>query len=143
MYCTLNFCHTKQKGIKCNIAKEELRLLSEKNALGESLNADLDAEAEAKARLFQIEQSRDSLAKEFQAKAKGILSEEKSARASLLAEKKAEQAEQDAQDIENAKNKATKIEAVRLEAIKVADNNQRQYELENDVCLNLSKDYLC
>lgn len=114
------------------IAKEELRLLSEKNSLGEGLNADLDAEAEAKARLFQIEQSRDSLAKEFQAKAKGITDEQKNAAASLLAEKKAKQAEQDAEDIINASEKATKIEAARLEAMMVADNNQRQYELEND-----------
>jgi len=30
------------------IAKEELRILSEKNALGESMDEDLDAEAEAK-----------------------------------------------------------------------------------------------
>lgn len=73
------------------IAKEELRILAEKNSLGESLNEDLDAEAEAKAALFVIERERDALAKEFQAKAKSITDEQKSAAAARKAELDAEE----------------------------------------------------
>lgn len=114
------------------IAREELRVLSEKNALGNSLNEDLDAEAEAKAKLFEIEGQRDALAKEFQAKAKSITAEQKSASAARAAEIKAENEKKAAEDLVIAKEQAAKIEAARLEAIKQKDNELREYKLEND-----------
>tara|TARA_R110001606_G_scaffold115702_4_gene244088 strand:+ start:201 stop:1976 length:1776 start_codon:yes stop_codon:yes gene_type:complete len=118
------------------IAKEELRILTEKNALGESMNEDLDAEAEAKAKLFQIEQGRDALAKEFQAKSKGITDEQKAASAAAtsaaIADRKAKQDEADAKAIEDAKEAAAKIESTRLEAIKAIDNEIREYKLTHD-----------
>ena len=114
------------------IAKEELRILTEKNSLGESMNEDLDAEAEAKAKLFQIEQSRDALSKEFQAKAKGITDEQKAATATAIADRKAKQDEADAKAIEAAKEAADKVEATRLEAIKAIDNEIREYKLTHD-----------
>mgnify|MGYP001571402952 FL=1 len=114
------------------IAEEELRILEAKNGLGESLNEDLDAEAEAKARLFEIEGARDALAKEFQAKAKGITAEEKSNAATAAAEKLAAQKELSAEELEQAKELAEKLEKVRLEEIKKVDNQIRQYKLENN-----------
>ena len=114
------------------IAREELRVLSEKNALGNSLNEDLDAEAEAKAKLFEIEGQRDALAKEFQAKAKSITAEQKSASAARAAEIKAENEKKAAEDLVIAKEQAAKIEAARLEAIRQKDNELRQYKLEKN-----------
>ena len=114
------------------IAKEELRILSEKNALGESMDEDLDAEAEAKARLFQIEKERDSLAKEFQAKSKGITDEQKGAAQAAAAESKAIQDAKNAKSIEDAKITAKAVEDARLEAIKEVDNQIREYKLTHD-----------
>tara|TARA_R100000951_G_C2638482_1_gene180083 strand:+ start:262 stop:1935 length:1674 start_codon:yes stop_codon:yes gene_type:complete len=114
------------------IAEEELRILEAKNGLGESLNEDLDAEAEAKAKLFEIEGERDALAKEFQAKAKSITDEEKSKAATAAAEKLAAQKELSAEELEQAKELAEKLEKVRLEEIKKVDNQIRQYKLENN-----------
>jgi len=114
------------------IAREELRLLSEKNALGNSLNDDLEAEAEAKAKLFEIEGQRDALAKEFQAKAKSITDEQKAASATRAAEIKAENEKKAAEDLVTAKKQAEEIEAERLTAIKEIDNQIREYKLENN-----------
>ena len=114
------------------IAKEELRILSEKNVLGNSMDEDLDAEAEAKARLFQIEKERDSLAKEFQAKSKGITDEQKGAAQAAAAESKAIQDEKNAKSIEDAKITAKAVEDARLEAIKDVDNQIREYKLTHD-----------
>ncbi len=114
------------------IAKEELRILTEKNSLGESMNEDLDAEAEAKAKLFQIEQSRDALAKEFQAKAKGITDEQKGAAQAASAEAKALREKDDADKLAAAAEQAKKVEDARLEAIKEVDNKIREYKLTND-----------
>ena len=114
------------------IAKEELRVLTEKNSLGNSMNEDLDAEAEAKAKLFQIEQSRDALAKEFQAKAKGITDEQKGAAQAVAAEAKALREKEDADKLAEAAKQAKKVEDARLEAIKEVDNKIREYKLTND-----------
>jgi len=114
------------------IAREELRILTEKNALGNSLNDDLEAEAEAKAKLFEIEGRRDALAKEFQAKAKSITDEQKSANAARAAEIKAENEKKAAEELVAAKEQADRIEAARIEAIKQKDNELREYKLEND-----------
>ena len=114
------------------IAREELRILTEKNALGNSLNDDLEAEAEAKAKLFEIEGQRDALAKEFQAKAKSITDEQKSANAARAAEIKAENEKKAAEELVAAKEQADRIEAARIEAIKQKDNELREYKLEND-----------
>ena len=114
------------------IAREELRILTEKNSLGNSLNDDLEAEAEAKAKLFEIEGQRDALAKEFQAKAKSITDEQKSASAARAAEIKAENEKKAAEDLVAAKEQADRIEAARIEAIRQKDNELREYKLEND-----------
>lgn len=118
------------------IAKEELRVLSEKNALGNSMNDDLEAEAEAKAKLFEIEGQRDALAKEFQAKAKSITDEQKSASAARAAEIAAQEKERLAKESEEKKAAAEKlakeIEDARLEAIRKGDNDIRQYKLDNE-----------
>lgn len=117
---------------RTEIAKEELRILTEKNALGESMNEDLDAEAEAKAKLFEIEGQRDALAKEFQAKAKGIIAEQKGAAQAAAAEAKSIQDAKNAKDIEDAKIAAKAVEDARLEAIKEVDNQIREYKLTYD-----------
>ena len=84
-----------------------------------------EAEAEAKARLFQIEKERDSLAKEFQAKSKGITDEQKGAAQAAAAESKAIQDAKNAKSIEDAKITAKAVEDARLEAIKEVDNQIR------------------
>lgn len=117
---------------RTEIAKEELRILTEKNSLGESMNEDLDAEAEAKAKLFEIEGQRDALAKEFQAKAKGIIAEQKGAAQAAAAEAKSIQDAKDAKAIEDAKIAAKAVEDARLEAIKEVDNQIREYKLTHD-----------
>jgi hypothetical protein len=114
------------------IAKEELRILSEKNALGESMNDDLDAEAEAKARLFEIEGRRDKLSKGFQAKEKSIRAEAKGAAQAAAAEAKTIQDAKNAKSIEDAKITAKAVEDARLEAIKDVDNQIREYKLTHD-----------
>jgi len=50
---------------RTDIAKEELRIKSAQVGLGESLNAELEEEAQAKAKLFEVEQQRDSQLKEL------------------------------------------------------------------------------
>jgi hypothetical protein len=114
------------------IAKEELRILSEKNALGESLNADFEAEAIAKAKLFQIEGQRDKLSKGFQAKAKSITAEAKGAAATAAAEAKTAQDAVSAKQIADAKVAALAVENARLEALKQVDNQIREYKLINN-----------
>lgn len=47
------------------IAKERARIITEQNALGESMRADLEAQAEAEARVIQLEAERDVKLKEL------------------------------------------------------------------------------
>lgn len=54
---------------------EELRILTEKNKLGESLNEDVEAQRVLEARLFQIETDRDKKLKSMVAKQKSITAE--------------------------------------------------------------------
>ena len=114
------------------IAKEELRILIAKNKQGNSLDANLDAEAEAKARLFEIESQRDGLAKEFQAKSKSITDEAKGAAATAAAEAKTAQDAVSAQQIADAEVAALAVENARLEALKQVDNQIREYKLINN-----------
>jgi len=60
-----------------NIAqtKEELRILTAKNSLGESLNEDLESQRILEAELFNIETDRDSKLKELLSKQKSITDE--------------------------------------------------------------------
>ena len=114
------------------IAQEELRILSEKNALGESMNEDLDAEAEAKARLFEIERSRDALAKEFQAKAKGITDEQKAKAEAARAEAEAKAKEANDALIAEAEAELERIEEQNAKEIALSEKKAAEQKAIDD-----------
>ncbi len=67
------------------IAKERARIITEQNALGESMREDLEAQAEAEARVIQLEAERDVKLKELV----GVLSGYKNATQGLTEEEQA------------------------------------------------------
>ena len=59
------------------VAKEELRIKAEQNALGESTNDDIREEKELEAELFNIQAERDSMLKEMAARQRSMLEAKK------------------------------------------------------------------